>query len=319
MPGVRLTFLKPRRETIMLWRRTLWLAVVIVLSGDLTLQAWAAESLQTRQLRVNGVDLSYLDQGTGAPVVFVHGAFSDLRFWEPQRQAIAQQYRFIAYTYRYHGTAPWPDAGQDYSAATHAADLAAFIRELNAGPVHLVTLSYGGLLATLVASEHPELLRSLTLAEPAIGALLADIPEGKPALDDRGKALAAVGGAVKAGDAVQATKLFFDWVNNQGAGAFDKQPEAVRQMILDNARTVPLLLAAPAPPAVSCATLGGVKAPTLVVGGEQTLRYFALINEIVVRCMPGSRLVTIPQATHLMSIQNPATFNEALLQFLAQH
>jgi pimeloyl-ACP methyl ester carboxylesterase len=268
---------------------------------------------------VNGVDLSYLDEGTGPPVVFVHGAFSDLRFWEPQRQAIAQQYRFIAYTYRYHGTAPWPDAGQAYAAATHAADLAAFIRELNAGPVHLVALSYGGLLATLVASEHPELLRSLTLAEPGIGALLADIPEAKAALDDRGKAMAAVGGAVKAGDAVQATKLFFDWVNNQGAGAFDKQPEAIRQMLLDNARTVPLLLAAPAPPAVSCATLGSVKVPTLIVGGAQTSRYFALIEEVVVRCLPGSHLVTIPNATHPLSFQNPGAFNEARLQFLAQH
>jgi pimeloyl-ACP methyl ester carboxylesterase len=315
---VRLTFLKPRRETIMLWRRTLWLAVFIVISGSLTLQAWAAESLQTRQLHVNGVDLSYLDQGTGAPVVFVHGAFLDLRFWQPQRQAIAQQYRFIAYTSRYHGTAAWPDTGKDYSAATHAADLAAFLRQLNAGPVHLVGHSYGGLLATLVAVEHPELLRSLTLAEPGIGALLTDIPEGKPALDDRGKALAAVREAVKDGDVVQATKLFFEWVNNQGAGAFDKQPEVIRQMILDNARTVPLLIAAPAPPAVSCATLSSVKAPTLVVGGAQTPRYFALINEVVVRCIPGSRLVTIPQATHPMPIQNPAAFNEALLQFLAQ-
>ena len=303
----------------MLWLRTLWLVVVVVLSSGLAWQAWAVESPQTRQLHVNGVDLSYLDQGTGAPVVFVHGAFSDLRFWEPQRQVIAQQYRFIAYNYRYHGTAAWPDEGKDYSAATHAADLAAFIHQLNAGPVQLVGLSYGGLLATLVASEHPELVRSLTLAEPGIEALLADIQEGKTVLDDWGKALAPVGGAVKAGDAVQATKLFFDVVNNQGAGAFDKQSETVRQMILDNARTVPLLIAAPPPPAVSCATLGGVKAPTLVVGGERTLRYFALINEVVVRCMPGSRLVTIPQATHPMSIQNPAAFNEALLQFLAQH
>jgi pimeloyl-ACP methyl ester carboxylesterase len=232
---------------------------------------------------------------------------------------MAQQYRFIAYTSRYHGTAPWPDAGQNYSAATHAADLAAFIRELNVGPVHLVGHSYGGLLATLVAVEHPELLRSLTLAEPAIGTLLTDMPEGKPALDDRGKVLAAAREAVKAGDAVQATKLFFEWVNNQGAGTFDKQPEAVRQIILDNARTVPLALAAPAPPAVSCATLGGVKVPTLVIGGEQTPRYFSLINEIVVRCLPGSHLVTIPNATHPMSLQKPAAFNEALLQGLAQH
>ena len=85
------------------------------------------------QLRVNGVDLAYIDQGTGAPVVFVHGAWMDLRYWEPQRQAIATQYRFIAYTLRYHGTAPWPDAGQHYSVATHVADLVAFIRWLHAG------------------------------------------------------------------------------------------------------------------------------------------------------------------------------------------
>jgi pimeloyl-ACP methyl ester carboxylesterase len=303
----------------MLWRSTCWLAVLIVLSSDLTLPAWAAESLPVHQLHVHGVDLPYLDQGTGAPVVFVHGSFSDLRFWEPQRQAVAQQERFIALTQRYFGTTPWPDDGKAYATTTHATDLATFLHQLHAGPVHLVGISYGGVVATLVALDHPDLVRSLTLAEPAMGTLLADLPEGKAALEDRGTAMAAVGEAVKAGDAVQATKRLFDWVANQGAGAFDTQPEAIRQMLLDNARTVPLLLAAPAPPPVSCATLGGVKPPTLVMGGEQTRRYFALINEVVVRCIPGSRLVTIPQATHPISLQNPTAFNAALLQFLAQH
>ena len=36
------------------------------------------------------------------------------------------------------------------------------------------------------------------------------------------------------------------------------------------------------------------------------------------QCIPGSRLVVIPEAAHLMSYQNPAAFNEVLLQFLAQ-
>jgi lipase len=184
--------------------------------------------------------------------------------------------------------------------------------------VHLVAISYGGLITTLVAAEHPDLVRSLTLLDPSIGALLADLPEAKPVLDERGKAFEPIRMATKAGDAVQATKLVFDLVNNQGAGAFDQQPEAVRHMILDNARAVLLFLSAPPPPVLSCATLGGVKAPTLVLGGAGTPRYLALINEVVVRCIPGSRLVTIPKATHLMSSQNPAAVNEALLQFLAQ-
>jgi pimeloyl-ACP methyl ester carboxylesterase len=275
-------------------------------------------SATSRQLPVDGVELSYIEQGTGAPVVFVHGAYSDLRYWEPQRQAVAKEHRFIAYTYRYHGTAPWPDEGQQYAAATHAADLAAFVRGLNLDPVHLVGFSFGGLLATLVASEHPDLVRTLTLVDPGIGALLTDMPEAKPLLEERGTAFAPAGAAAKAGDAAQAASLLFDWVNNQGAGALGSQPEALRQMVFDNARTVPVFLSAAPPPAVSCATLGGVKAPTIVVGGEQTRRYYSLINEVVVRCIPGSRLAIIPEATHFSSYQNPSAFNEALLGFLAQ-
>jgi hypothetical protein len=50
---------------------------------------------------------------------------------------------------------------------------------------------------------------------------------------------------------------------------------------------------------------GGVKAPTLVMGGEQSLRYHTLINEVIMQCIPGSRMVVIPQATHCMSHRNP--------------
>jgi len=112
------------------------------------------------EVRVNGVDLSYIDEGVGTSVVFVHGAWMGLRYWEPQREAVASHHRFVAYTLRYHGTGPWPDDGKNYSASTHAADLAAFIHRLNTRPVHLVGLSMGGRLATMVALEHPDLLRA---------------------------------------------------------------------------------------------------------------------------------------------------------------
>jgi pimeloyl-ACP methyl ester carboxylesterase len=303
----------------MLWRKAVWLVIVLALSAGPTVQAWADASPRIRQMCVNGVDLFYCEQGTGTPVVFVHGAFSDLRYWEAQRLAVARQYRFIAYTYRYHGTALWPNDGQHYSSATHAADLGAFLRQLDSGSVHLVGLSMGGELATRVALEHPDLVRSLTVLEPGFRTLLTDLPEAKSVLDERSKAFEPIRTAAKTGDALRATKLMFDWVNNQGSGAFDRQPEAVRQMILDNARTVPLMFSAPPPPAISCATLSAVKAPILVIRGAQTRRYYSLITEVLVRCIPGSQLVTIPNATHLMSHQNPVAFNEALLQFLGQH
>jgi len=62
-------------------------------------------------IHVNGVDLEYVDEGTGVPVVFSHGGGSDLRYWEPQREVFAARYRFVAYSHRLHGTGPWPAEG----------------------------------------------------------------------------------------------------------------------------------------------------------------------------------------------------------------
>jgi pimeloyl-ACP methyl ester carboxylesterase len=43
-----------------------------------------------------------------------------------------------------------------------------------------------------------------------------------------------------------------------------------------------------------------------------------LISAVIGRCLPGSRLVTIPQATHPMFLQQPTAFNAVLVPFLAQ-
>jgi pimeloyl-ACP methyl ester carboxylesterase len=291
------------------------IAAALIAGHGINLLAQPDAAPPTRQLPVNGVTLPYVEQGSGEPVVFVHGAVGDLRFWEPQRRAVALRHRFIAYTFRYHGSAPWSDDGKQYTMATHAADLAAFIAGLKAGPVHLVGLSYGGTLAALVAMEHPELVRRLILVEPSLFSLLAEAADGKTALEAWQTSVQPVLVALKSEDAVGATKLLVDVVNNQGAGSFDKQPAALRQMLLDNARTLPLTFAT-TPMTVSCSALGAVKAPTLVMDGEDTALWFSRINEAVVRCVPGSRRVTLADTTHLIPQQDPTAFNAAVLQFV---
>ena len=139
-----------------------------------------------KEVEVNGVRLQYIEQGSGEPIVFVHGAPHDLRAWEPVREAIAKRYEFIAYNQRYFGTKPWPDEGTNFSIATHADDLAKFITSLNAGPVHLVGWSHGGLVAVIAALSDPSLLRSLVLYEATVISVLpAESPEGKMAREDQ--------------------------------------------------------------------------------------------------------------------------------------
>lgn len=294
-------------------RATCVTLAILAAAATLTAQSTAP---QARQLKANGVELSFVEHGAGAPVVFVHGAVADLRFWEPQRDAFAKQHRFIAYTYRYHGTAAWPDEGKQYSATTHAADLAAFIDGLQQGPVHLVGLSYGGLLAAMVAMKQPQLIKSLTLAEPALFSVLADLPEGKPALESWNQGTAPILGALQKGDAEGAMKLLIALVNGESVGIFDKLPPTLRQMLLDNARTMPLLFGGQ-PEAVSRDALSGIRIPTLLIRGERTPTIFVKTNEVAARTIAGSREIVIPNAAHTMSYENPVAFNQAVLEFVA--
>ena len=61
-----------------------------------------------------------------------------------------------------------PPIADDYSVASHVETLAATIRSVATGPVHLVGNSLGGVLSTHLAARHPELFRSLTLISPAV-------------------------------------------------------------------------------------------------------------------------------------------------------
>ena len=287
----------------------------LVLSVAVTMAMAMAQAPSAGRVHVKGVDLVHVEQGGGVPVVFAHGAVGDHRFWEPQREAFAKGHRFVAITYRYHGTGAWPDEGQSYSPKTHAADLAAFIAALNAGPVHLVGLSYGGALAAMVASTEPHLVRTLTLAEPGLFSLLADTEEGKGVLEGWTRDVATIGDALKEGDAVSATKQLVEVVTGHPVEKYDELPAPLRRILLDNARTLPLLLAA-SPEMVSCAALAGIKAPTLIVRGERTPQVFVKTNEMVARCIPGSRTGVVPDASHAMSFDNPSGFNQVVLAFI---
>lgn len=293
-----------------------FVALVLATSACQSLQQ-ASPPPSPKTVAVNGATLTYIQQGTGAPIVFLHGGFSDHRIWQPQRDIVAAKYRFIAVSMRYFGTAPWPDNGSKFSQSTHVADLAAFIRGLNAGPVYVVGRSYGASTALALAIQHPELVRALFLNEPPVPSAVTD-PSAQQAVAEDRKGAAAVAAAVKAGNNAEATRQFFDWVNAL-PGGFDSLPSAVRAMHLDNARTVPLQINPTTPIPVTCAQLGQIKVPTTITKGELTRPYFRLTAEAVSRCIPGSRVITVAGARHGAPAENPSAFNEALLSFLAQN
>lgn len=268
-----------------------------------------------KQASVNGVSLTYLEQGQGAPVVFVHGVLSDYRVWEGQREPVAQRYRYIVLTQRYYGVSPWPDRGEKFSLATHVDDLAAFIRGLKAGPVHVVGWSYGGAIALTLAVQHPELGKSLFVYEHALMTIVTDPADAKVLGEDRKDMLAAGDTAFKAGEIARAARLLVDGINGQ-PGMFDTLPATTRSATLDNARTLPLQFGAPPPPPISCAQLSHITVPVAIAVGELTRPFYRILADTASRCIPGSRLIVIPKGRHSAPPEAPSAFNEALLGFL---
>jgi pimeloyl-ACP methyl ester carboxylesterase len=263
------------------------------------------------RVHVNGVDLEYLDEGTGDPVVFSHGGGSDLRYWEPQRRAFAERHRFVAYSHRYHGRGRWP-TDAEYSAAANAEDLVAIMRRLDGGPVHLIGFSTAiALRATLI---DPSFVRSLTIIEPNIPWLLEGDAEGEAILAGWREATARVRlGA--AADAERQARLWFELVNNRGPGSFDIQPQPFRRMWLDNFGS--RRPASPPAEPLTCGRIGALATRTLVLGAEHGMAYSRRIADRAAECLTTSRLAIVPDATHFMSYQAPDAFNQIVLEFLS--
>ena len=300
------------------YTRKLILTVMLV-AGLQNYSICFAAAPEVKQMQVNGVNLSYIEQGKGAPVVFMHGAFSDHRVWEPQREAVANRFRFIAFTQRYFGINKWPDSGEQYSQVNHTADLAEFIRKLDAGPVYIVGRSYGATVAIRMALQHPELVRGVVAQEPtiAIAAAMSN-PTKKSILKKERSGLSFARSATKKGDIPEATRLFADWTNGQ-PGGFVALSSKMRTVHLDNGRTIALHFSAPRPPKVTCADLGKLKSPLAITMGELTRPFFKILAKTTHDCVPGSQLIQIPNARHAATAQNPKAFNDAVLKFLASH
>ena len=111
-------------------------------------------------LEIDAAIFPFIDQGQGEPVVFLHGALTDLRMWKRHLDLVSTSFRSIAYTQRYFGTYPWGNNWPPFGIATHAADLIQFLMKLAAGPVHLVAWSYAGHAALHAALAQPELFKS---------------------------------------------------------------------------------------------------------------------------------------------------------------
>ena len=114
---------------------------------------------------IGDVQVFFLDEGRGEPMLFVHGYTCDTHDWSWQVPHFVADRRVIVADLRGHGRSGVPSGG--YEPLQFAADLAGLLHHLESGPVIAVGHSLGGLVVSALAVEHPEDVRAVVAVDPA--------------------------------------------------------------------------------------------------------------------------------------------------------
>lgn len=274
------------------------------------------QSAQPTKIRVNGVELHYIEQGRGEPLILLHGGQGDYRSWKPQMEAFSRRYRVISYSRRFNYPNDNPLTANYRSAYTEASDLAALIRQMKLGRVHLVGTSIGAFTALVLAVERPEMVRSLVLAEPPVHGWAKDDPEGDALYREF---MASIwepsAAAFRAGDEQGAMRILIDGFG--GAGRFDSLPAEGRAAVMQNSRFFRAATSASDPfPNLPKDKVRRLRVPVMIVAGENTIKLHKFISDQLARLLPEAARVTIPNAGHGSARENPQAFNDAVIKFL---
>lgn len=289
-----------------------WAAIALAMLVSVEV---GGQGLTPQRIALGGVELHFIEQGQGEPVILLHGGQADYRMWQTHMQELSQHYRVLSYSRRYH----YPNVNPlraDYSALIDADDLAGLIAQLKLGAVHLVGTSYGAFTALALALKHPELVRSLVLAEPPVLAWAAESKEGAPLYRDfMSRTHEPARLAFERGDDEGAMRHFIDAFD--GDGAFARMPAERRNTIMQNVQYFKAVTFAVDPyPNLSKDAVRGLDKPVLVIRGELTHDLDIFVSDALLRQLSRATRVIIPQAGHGSPRQNPRAFTDAVLEFL---
>jgi pimeloyl-ACP methyl ester carboxylesterase len=280
---------------------------------------------EPKVVRVGGVELHYIEQGSGVPVVFVHGSVDDYRSFEPQLEPLSTHYRVISYSRRYNLPNSGNALSDSHSALVEAEDLANLLKALGAYPAHIVGHSYGAYTALILAMKHPELVRSVVLAEPPLLRWLPTLQDGQRLYDDfMNNMWTPTGRQFRRGNAEQALRITIDWFGRNGylidskPAQFDSLPAEIRTFIMQNSREwQALTTSSDAFPMLGRAAVKAIRVPILLMSGQNTMQINKQISAELKRLLPKAESVVIRGATHEMWAEQPDLCRERVAAFIA--
>lgn len=261
-------------------------------------------------IHVNGADLHYEERGSGEEtIVFAHGFLFSGRMYEAQVAALEERYRCITFDHRGQGQSEVTKSGYEIDSITD--DAQSLIEALDCAPCHFVGLSMGGFVGLRLAIRSPHLLRTLILLETS-----ADKENEQAA--SQYKLLGFV--ARWFGTRVVMSRIMPIMFGQKFLNDPSREDErkAWRDFLIARNRIgVSRTLQGVVTREGVAGQLEQIKAPTLIIIGDQDAVYSLEVAQGMHEKISDSRLVVIPGAGHTSTIEEPAAVYAAVNSFLA--
>ncbi|HZR17141.1 MAG TPA: alpha/beta fold hydrolase [Verrucomicrobiae bacterium] len=254
------------------------------------------------------MDLYFEVEGEGEPLIVLHGLFGSLENWRPMSRKLANRFKVFLVDQRNHGRSPH---SEEMNYALMAEDVRQLLHRQHLHAAHVLGHSMGGKTAMQLAVLHPENVRKLVVADIAprvYSPRHQHIIEGMLALDlsrfhSRKEIEAALAPAVPE----LATRQFLlKNVARLDGGTFGWRLGL--EEIGDNYLRLTEPVAGGRP----------FDKPALFVRGANS-DYLTQSDFPAIQCLfPNAVLRSIPEAGHLLHVQNPDFFSRIVAEFLGQ-
>ncbi|MGE3143115.1 MAG: alpha/beta fold hydrolase [Hyphomonadaceae bacterium] len=251
------------------------------------------------------VDLDFRVEGKGPPVALLHAVGLSHDYLAPIAARLSARHAVIRISARGHGASP--DIERPLSMDDFAGDIAALLRRLSLGPAWIAGLSFGGMLAQLLALDHPDLVAGLALSGTAAGTPAA----ARAMLVDRGAR------ALEVGMAALCEETLDRWF----APAYRTAPiaERARAALLavkprnwaETWRAMSEFDAAP--------RLKEIRAPALVLVGDHDVSAVPAMARALADSITGARYLELAGCGHMAPIENPDLFAASIGRFFAEY
>jgi pimeloyl-ACP methyl ester carboxylesterase len=238
---------------------------------------------------IDGLAVFYELEGDGEPIVLLHGGLADNSTWAAQFSGLSPTRRVVAPERQAQGHTPDRPGPLTYQGMTD--QTVDFLVALDLWPVDLLGWSDGGMIGTLIAAEHPELVRTLTVTGSGfssagyVAGAMEELIALSPADED-----------------MEMFVAMYAQASPDGPGHFSEVWEKMRVMWAE--------------PFDWTAKLQQITAPTLVIIGDDDYITVEHAEEFS-RAVEHGQLAVVPGASHLVPMEKPNLFNQLVLDFTA--